>query len=139
MVLDETAPVEKLLWRCQRYGVLSQVTVRDVTGWNPQTVVNEDFRSRGGQCSRVMLLPKNTGYQARRYNAQFQLDRSAAEWEAIEVTVALGFAAWPGELVKLQRGDWGRNGVYRVRESKVAWDQEGLRTTLVLGDPKAVL
>lgn len=139
LVMDDKTPVKEMLWRGQRYGVLSQVTVRDVTGWNSQTVVNEDFRARGGMCSRVMLLPKNTGYQARRYNARFQLERSAAELEVLEVTAAFGFAAWPGELVQLKRKDWGKNGVFRVRESKVRWDQEGLQTTLVLGAPDAVL
>lgn len=44
----------------------------------------------------MILLPKDTGFQARRYQAKFQLDRSAAERLVIEVTVALPFAAWPG-------------------------------------------
>ena len=37
----------------------------------------------------MILLPKDTGFQARRYQAKFQLDRSAAERLVIEVTVAL--------------------------------------------------
>lgn len=137
--LDEAAPVTRLLWREKRYGVLSQVTVKDVRGWNRQTEVNADFQRRGGQCSRVILLPRNTGYQARRYNARFQLSRSAAEQRQVEVTVALPFAAWPGDLVALTRPDWSQNGLYRVQESQVSQDETGLETTLVLGDPDAVL
>lgn len=137
--LDTDAPVTKLLWRYQRYGVLSQVTIRDTTGWNPQVAVNAEFQKRGGSCSRVMLLPRKTAYQARRYNAQFQIDRSKARLETIEVTVALGFAAWPGDLVQLTRAGWSRNGTYRVLESRVVLDQSGLQTTLILGDTQAVL
>lgn len=137
--LDERAPVTRLVLRERRYGVLSQITVKDVTGWNRQTVENAGFKARGGRCSRVILLPKNTGYQARRYEADFQLDRSAARMRQIEATAALAFAAWPGDLVKLTRAGWSRNGVYRVLESRVALDEGGCQTTLVLGDPKAVL
>ena len=137
--LDETAPVTRVVRRDQRYGVLSQVTVKDVTGWTRQTEFNEDFRRRGGQCSRVILLPKDTGFQARRYQAKFQLDRSAAERLVIEVTVALPFAAWPGDLVRLTRTGWSGNGTYRVRESRVCLGELGHETTLVLGDPQGVL
>lgn len=137
--VDASAPVVKLVWKYQRYGVLSQVTVRDTTGWNPQVVGNADFQARGGQCSRVMLLPRKTAYQARRYNAQFQLDRSRARMETIEVTLAMGFAAWPGDLVQLTRPGWSRNGRYRVLESRVRMDESGLQTVLLLGDPAAVL
>lgn len=139
VVLDETAPVVETVWREKRYGVLSQVTVKDVTGWNRQTEVNPEFQKRGGQSSRVILLPKNTGFQARRYNAKFQLERSAADLTQVEITLSLPFAAWPGELVHLTRAGWSRNGVYRVRESRVRMGEDGFQTTLVLGDPDAVL
>lgn len=139
VALEAGAPVTRFLWKYQRYGVLSQVTVRDTTGWNPQVVRNAAFQAQGGQCSRVMLLPRKTAYQARRYNAQFQLDRSKARMETVEVTLAMGFAAWPGDLVQLTRPGWSRNGRYRVLESRVRLDGEGLRTTLLLGDPAAVL
>ena len=137
--LDAAAPVTRLVRRDKRYGVLSQVTVKDVTGWQRQTEVNEDFQRRGGQCSRVILLPKNTGYQARRYQARFQLDRSLADLLLVEVTVALPFAAWPGDLVHLTRPGWSGNGTYRVRESRVRLGEQGYETRLILGDPQAVL
>ena len=138
MALDGGVPVTKLVRRDKRYGVLSQVTVKDVSGWARQTVENPEFRARGGQCSRVILLPRNTGYQARRYQAQFQLDRSAAELRTVEVTVALPFAAWPGDLVDLDRSGWGGGGRWRVKESKVTLGEAGYATTLVLADPQAV-
>lgn len=137
--LDDTVPVTRLALREKRYGVLSQVTIKDVTGWNRQTVVNQAFQAKGGRASRVILLPKTTGYQARRYRAKFQLDRSAADLEQIEVEVALPFAAWPGDLVRVKRNQWKRNGIYRVRESCVQLDSSGCRTMLILGASHAVL
>lgn len=139
IALDETAPVTEAVWRVKRYGVLSRVTVKDVSGWNRQVIENAGFRARGGQCSRVVLLPRKTGHQARRYNGQFQLDRSSADLVQAEVTLALPFAAWPGELVRLTRAGGSRNGVYRVRESRVELDEQGCRTTLTLCAPDAVL
>ena len=57
----------------------------------------------------------------------------------IEVTLAGPFAAWPGDLVRMDRSGWQRNGTYRVQESRVTLGERGAETTLVLGDPNAVL
>ncbi len=137
--LGAEAPVKRAVWREKRYGVLSQVTVKDVSGWGRQTVVNEAFQRRGGRCSRVMVVPRKTGFQARRYRGTFQLDRSAAELTEVEVTVAIPFAAWPGDLVELAMEGWKKNGVYRVKESRVEESDGGVTTTLVLCLPEAVL
>ena len=137
--LDGTSPVTEVVWRDKRYGVLSQVTVKDVTGLVRQTVENAAFRREGGRCSRVLLLPRDTGYQARRYRAQFQLDRSAAERKTAAVTVALPFAAWPGDLVQLALPGWKGPGRWRVRESQVTLGERGCATKLTLGKTDAVL
>ena len=139
VTVDKDSPVTRTVLREKRYGVLSQVTVKDVSGWTRSTEVNWDFQARGGRAARVILVPKNTGYQARRYNARFQLDRSRAKARQVEITLAVPFAAWPGDLVKLDRPGWSRNGVYRVQESSVSLGESGEETTLILGDPNAVL
>ena len=113
--------------------------MKDVTGLVRQTVENAAFRREGGRCSRVLLLPRDTGYQARRYRAQFQLDRSAAERKTAAVTVALPFAAWPGDLVQLALPGWKGPGRWRVRESQVTLGERGCATKLTLGKPDAVL
>ena len=85
------------------------------------------------------MLPKDTGFQARRYQAKFQLDRSAAERLVIEVTVALPFAAWPGDLVRLTRNGMEREwNVSGAREPGLPGEL-GHETTLVLGRPSGVL
>ena len=137
--LGDDAPIKKLALREKRYGVLSQVTVKDAARWNRQTEFNTEFLNQGGCASRVLLMPRKTGYQARRYNARYQLRRSEAERELVEVTVAFGFAAWPGELVQLNRTTWGKNGLYRVRESRVSLGEDGMETVLLLGDPDGAI
>jgi prophage tail gpP-like protein len=139
LTVSQADPVTGLRLRERRYGVLSRVTVKDVSGWSRNTAVNRDFEARGGRAERVILVPKDTGYQARRYDAQFQLDRSRAGARLIEVTMPRPFAAWPGDLVRLNRPDWKRNGTYRVQESKVTLGERGMETTLVLGDVNAVI
>ena len=62
-----------------------------------------------------------------------------AKARQVEITLAVPFAAWPGDLVKLDRPGWSRNGVYRVQESSVSLGERGEETTLILGDPNAVL
>ncbi|MDY3014867.1 MAG: hypothetical protein SOR61_06750 [Evtepia sp.] len=57
----------------------------------------------------------------------------------LEVTIAQVFPVWPGELVKWNRSGMGRAGTYRVLESRVSMGEQGYETTLVLGDPQAVL
>ena len=94
---------------------------------------------RKRRCSRVLLLPRDTGYQARRYRAQFQLDRSAAERKTAAVTVALPFAAWPGDLVQLTLPGWIVSGRWRVQESQVTLGVRGCATKLTLGVTNAVL
>ena len=139
LVLDREAPVTALTLRERRYGVLSRVTVKDVSGWVRETVADTDFEAKGGRARRVLLVPRNTGFQARRYDARFQLARSRAKALQIEATVALPFAARPGELVRLDRPGWSRNGIYRVQESRVTLGQNGVETRLVLGVTEAVL
>lgn len=64
----------------------------------------------------MILLPKDTGFQARRYQAKFQLDRSAAERLVIEVT---GGAA----LCRLARGPGAADPNGMERE----WNVSGAR------------
>ena len=132
IALDEDAPVTELVLRQKRYGVLSQVVVKDVAGRTRQVVRDEDRVRRGFCAGRVLLLPRKTGHQARRYRAQYQLDRSGEALRTVEVTLPLGFAAWPGDPVQLTRAGAGFNGRYRVAESCVRLDGTGLTTRLTL-------
>jgi hypothetical protein len=137
--VGDAAPVTALVCRDRRYGVLSQVLVRDRYSGAVQTVNNEAFSALGGSARRVVTMPGRSGYKAMRYTGQFQLDKSASELERLEVTVAQPFCAWPGELVRVQRSGWERNGLFRVAQATAAMDGTGYWTELELARPDFVV
>lgn len=122
-------------WRYgqKRYGVLSQVVVRDRTRGFSETVDDAQFQSQGGQCRRVLTMAGRSNSAAMRFSGQFQLRASRSERETCEFVLPETFAAWPGELVWVERTGFGGNGVYRVRESAVSMDGGGMSTRLLLG------
>lgn len=139
-VIDDRVPVSALSARDKRYGVLSEIWVREA-GKSPAVykVVNDAFRSAGGQCRRMFTMPGKSNYQAMRYQGRYQLDRSAGELLTLGMQIALPFCAWPGELVRLERSGWGRNGLWRVVQSSVSMDTRGYRTRLELVPPDTML
>lgn len=139
LVIDDKTAVTELVCREKRYGVLSEILVRDKTRQQAERMVNRTFAEQGGRCRRVLTMPGRSGYQAMRYRGEFQLQRSQAERSRLELTVPQRFFAWPGDLVRLDRTGLGCNGIYRVLEAAVELDGQGGRTRLVLGEPESVL
>lgn len=136
LCIDDHLPVKRLVLRGKRYGVLSQVQVQNRTTMALQTVRNEEFIQKGGACSRVLTVPRNTGYQSMRYTAQFQLEQSKREQKRVEVVLALPFAAWPGDVLELALSNFDGKGQYRILESRVSLGESGYETELLLGDPQ---
>ncbi len=100
-MLGADAAVTSFRLREQRYGVLSEVLVRDRTTEEVQRVADEDFLRRGGRCRRVLTMPGKSSYQAMRYSGAYQLARAREELRQAELELPEAFAAWPGELVEL--------------------------------------
>ena len=117
IALDDAVPVERLSCRVRRYGVLSQV----------------------GRRRQVVTMPGKSQYQAMRYSGRFQLERSAAEQLRIQAEIPMLFFAQPGDLMRLERSNWGRNGRYRVMEAQVGQDESGGWTRLELAPPDVIL
>lgn len=139
-VIHDRVPVVSLSARDRRYGVLSEVWVRDRGApAATQKVVNGDFRADGGQCRRLFTMPAKSSYQAMRYQGEYQIRQSQAEQLRLEVELALPFCAWPGDLIRLERTGWGRNGLWRVAQSVVSMDEKGYRTKLELVPPETLL
>lgn len=134
ILVDERAAVLELRYREKRYGVLSEVLVRDRTRQSAQRVENKDFIAQGGRCRRVFSMPGRSSYQAMRYSGQYQLEQSAAERLRVELTLPERFAAWPGELVELQRERPALRGTWRVLETETGAGETGTYTKLVLGE-----
>lgn len=131
--LGDAAPVTALRYGCRRYGVLSQVVVRNPSRNFSETVNDAAFQAQGGCCRRVVSVPRGSAAPAMRYSGEYQLRASRAERETVEVTLAQGFAAWPGEQAEVARAGFGGNGLYRVREALVSGGERGIFTTLKLG------
>ena len=139
LAISDATPVTCLTVRDRRYGVLSQILVRDRVRQTVEQVEATDFLRMGGRCRRVMTMPGRSSYQAMRYSGQFQLDRSAAELVRMEAVVPVLFYGKPGDLVRIQRSDWDRNGSWRVVEASVQADEAGGRTRLELAVPDVVI
>lgn len=139
LLLDDATPVTKLVCRDKRYGVLSQVVVRDRYQNRTETVDNPAFQSLGGRRRQVVTMPGKSQYQAMRYSGRFQLERSAAEQLRIQAEIPMLFFAQPGDLMRLERSNWGRNGRYRVMEAQVGQDESGGWTRLELAPPDVIL
>ena len=137
LVVDGTTPVTAADYCGKRYGVLSEVLVRDRTRLALERVKNQDFLDRGGRRRMVLTMPGRSNYLAMRYRGDFQIQRSRAREVELELTVAEPFFAWPGELVQVARKDCGFNGRYRVLETAVEEDGDGRRTRMTLGLPEA--
>lgn len=138
LVLGEDAAVTALTLRDQRYGVLSQILVRDKTTGAVQTVDNSDFLRRGGQCRRVLTMPGKSSYQAMRYSGSYQLEQSAEELRQLELELPGAFLAWPGDLVEVRLSKPVGRGIWRVAEAVSGMDENGTYTRLVLGLPDAL-
>ena len=138
LVVDDQTAVSALEYRQDRYGVLSQVVVRQRTAGASQTVTDGEFAAQGGRARRVISVPNTTGTAAMRYTAEFQLRASRSGRRRCSLTAAGGFLVQPGQLVKVQREGFGANGVYRAAQVQVSCGDEGLYTRMELGEPEAI-
>lgn len=130
--LGDGTPLTELRYGCKRYGVISQVVVRDRSRGITETVTDSDFQARGGQCRRVITTTGRSG-ASMRYSGQFQIRASRAEETQCLVRTPLLFYAWPGDLVRMERTGFGGNGTYRVAEMVTGADEDGSYTGLTLG------
>ena len=131
-------PISSLLRRDRRYGVLSQVLVRDRYSGAVQKVENEEFSALGGAARRVLTMPGHANSAAMAEAGLEQLKRSARAWQEVEVILPLPFAAMPGQIVKLERGGLDHNGTYRVARVAVGMDKNGYWSRLTLQKPEYV-
>ena len=113
--------------------------VRDRYSGAVQTVESREFLAAGGRARRVVTMPGRGSYQTMRYTGQFQLDKSGAERERVEITVAEPFCVWPGDLVRVQRSSWDRNGLFRAVRVTVGMDGNGYWTRMELARPDIVI
>ena len=133
--LDPAGGMTAMTYREKRYGVLSEVLVRDRTTLAVQQVKDEAFIAQGGQCRRVLTMPGRSTYQAMRYSGSYQLERAREERVRMEITLPRLFAAWPGELVEIYLERPRVAGTWRVVQTETGVDDGGVFSRLTLGEP----
>ena len=133
LTIDDRSGVTGVRWRDRRYGVYSEILVRDRGRLGTQRLVNEDFARQGGRCRRVITMPGKSAYQAMRYSGQFQLDRSAEERFRVEVKLPGSWFCEPGDRVELALTRPALTGTWTVRETEAVMDGSGTGVKLTLG------
>ena len=139
LAISDATPVTSLTVRDRRYGVLSQILVRDRVRQTVEQVEATDFLRMGGRCRRVMTMPGRSSYQAMRYSGQFSWTAPPRSWS--------GWRRWCRSCSMESRGTWcgyrgptgDRNGSWRVVEASVQADEAGGRTRLELAVPDVVI
>ena len=132
LLIDGGMPVRQICRRDRRYGVLSEVLVRDRYSGAVTTVKNENFCAAGGRARRIYTMPGKAGAGEMYAAGREQLERSAKELQELEVTVPAPFWAMPGQVVRVERPGADFNGTYRAAKSAVGADETGYWTRLTL-------
>ena len=115
-----------------RYGVLSDVIVKNRAARSSVTVENAPFKAIGGKCVRVLNVPRYTGFDAMRHTGQYQIEKSRAEFLRWSITLPECFAAFPGDLVTVSDSPLGLAGEFCVKTSRCRADGSSAETTLEL-------
>lgn len=130
--ITDASNVLSVVKREDHYGVLSEVLVIDKTRGQMYNVRNENWIARGGQCRRVLYTPGQSTWAKMRYTGEYQIARSKEDEVSVEVTLAGGFLAFPGDVVVLKLERMGLAGTYRVAEARTRADGGGETVTLTL-------
>lgn len=100
--------------RQRRYGVLSEVMVKNKALGTVDRVINDEFVQRGGNCRRVINVPRYTRYNAMRATGEYQIACSKEDELLLSITVPQLFAAFPGDIVEFTDSVLGVKGSYVV-------------------------
>ena len=135
LTVGPETPVLGLRWAENRYGVFSEVLVKDKVRDRSLLVENKALKARGGSCRRVVYMPSRSSYAAMRYTGEYQIARSAEEQLTVEIKLPGLFLAFPGDTAELSLAG-GIQGSFTVREAESRADESGGTCTLTLGKRK---
>lgn len=131
VAVDEGSPVLACVLRDKRYGVISEMLVKDRSG-GEERVVNEGFVARGGSRRQVLYMPRRSGGDDMRRTARWQIEQSARGAKQVEMTLAGAFLAKPGDTVQLRYAPLHLYGRYDVVEAESRGNERTVTTKLVL-------
>lgn len=120
-----------IAFRERRYGVISEVLIKNKAANREETVYNTSFKNRGGSCRRVVNVPRKAGYDTMRYTGEYQIRKSAEDSVLLQMTIPELFILFPNDILKLNmESKIGFSGTYKVREAEVWADANGSGTRL---------
>lgn len=118
--------------RAERYGIISEVLVKNSAMGTYETVRNSEFIAEGGMCRRVVNVPRKTGADAMRYTGDYQIKESKKEKRQLSVTLAEPFSAFPADIVTLYAPKLGFGGEYTICRTKSFADGRGCGEIITL-------
>lgn len=132
LTVDGSAAVLSCTLRHKRYGVISELLVKNRSGGGQVKVVNEAFAALGGSRRQVLYMPRKSGSAAMRYTGRYQIEQSEQGARQVELTLAGSFLAQPGDVVELKYEPLHLYGSYDVVEAESRGSERAVTTTLVL-------
>lgn len=122
--------------RCceKRYGVYSEVWIRDRVTKEVNVATDAEFQAQGLSCRRVVTTASGSNSQARSYDASFRLEQSATEKFRLWLKIPIHVHWDIGDCVAINRTDFANNGTYRLMRLSLASNGTGAYSLLELGE-----
>ena len=129
---DGNTAITKQVLKRKRYGVISEVLVKNKALGTSETVENTEFNQSGGCCRRVVNVPRKTRYDAMHATGEYQISQSKVGELLISLTVPQLFAAFPGDSIELCDSPLGVAGDFFVSRTSCFANGEKAGTEIIL-------
>lgn len=129
---DSSKTVAATVMNDEKYGVISDVTVRNRVTGTSYSVKNGNADYAGLKSHREISVPKTTGAAAARYTAEYQIEESMRGRKTVKLTLTKQFACFPGDVVELTAEKLGVSGSFGVLRSHCWGDSFGAGTIATL-------
>ena len=130
--IDGSTAIFRQRYSEERYGVISQVLVKNKVRGSSVTVNNDELIKKGGSCRRVINVTRNTGYDIMHSTGEYQIERSKENALTCEITLPSLFSAYPGDTVTICSSPLGVTGKFFVREARCRAGEKDAYTILTL-------
>lgn len=128
LVVGNAAPLISARYTGTRYGVISEVVVKDASSGLREVVTG----ASGGASRRVVNVTQRTDYRSARYTGQYQIKKSLEGKKRLQIELAALFAAAPGDEVRFERAGFDIDGNFTVDETLCCFGENGYGTRITL-------
>lgn len=132
LVVGGTSPLISAAYTNRRYGIISEVIVKDASTGLREVVTNDGFAALGGMARRVVNVSRRTDYRSARYTGQYQINKSLEGKRELVIELAALFAAAPGDSLSFEREGFDIKGSFIVDETLCRYGESGYGTRITL-------